>query len=127
MRIHRAVLIAGAGLLLAAMRLPAHHSSKAEYDESHLVTFNGTVTKFSWKNPHVTFNVDVKDEGGNVSNWEMELASPNGLLRLGWKVDSLRPGDRVVVNGYAARDGSHVADARKVTLGGKAYSSQREK
>jgi hypothetical protein len=124
--IHRAVLTAGAGLLLAAMPILAHHSFKAEYDETRVVTFNGTITKVSWKNPHVMLTMDVKDESGKVVNWDMELASPNGLLRQGWKVDSLKPGDRVVVTGYGARDGSHVASARKVTLGGRAYSTVRD-
>lgn len=126
MRTKRPVLIAGAGLLLAAMPILAHHSFKAEYDETHLITLNGTVTKVSWKNPHVMLNMDVKDDSGKAANWELELASPNGLLRQGWKVDSLKPGDRVVVSGYGAKDGSHVANARKVILGGKAYSAVRD-
>jgi hypothetical protein len=71
-------------------------------------------------------NMDVKDESGSVANWEMELASPNGLLREGWKVDSLKPGDRVVVTGYAAKDGSHIASGRKVVLGGKANSANSQ-
>jgi Family of unknown function (DUF6152) len=120
------VLIAGAGLLLAALPVLAHHSFKAEYDETHLVTFNGTVTKVLWKNPHVILSLDVKDDSGKVASWEMELASPNGLLRQGWKVDSLKPGDRVEVSGYGAKDGSHVANARKVVLGGKALSAVRD-
>jgi hypothetical protein len=125
-RTKRPVLISGAGLLLAAMPILAHHSFKAEYDESRVVTFNGTVTKVSWKNPHVMLNMDVKDDSGKVANWEMELASPNGLLRQGWKVDSLKPGDRVVVSGYGARDGSHVVNARRVVIGGKALSTVRD-
>jgi hypothetical protein len=122
-RIKQAVLIACYGILFTALPVLAHHSFKAEFDETHPVTFSGTVTKLSWKNPHVMLNMDVKDESGKVANWEMELASPNGLLREGWKVDSLKPGDHVVVSGYAARDGSHIASGRKVVLGGKANSA----
>ena len=123
MRIKRTAWIALVGILSAAMPVLAHHSFKVEFDETHPVTFYGVVTKLSWKNPHVLLNIDVKDESGNLANWEMELASPNGLLREGWKVDSVKPGDRVVVTGYAARDGSHVASGRKVVLGGKANSA----
>ena len=123
MRIKHAALIACYGILFTALPVLAHHSFKAEFDETRPVTFYGTVTKLSWKNPHVMLNMDVKDENGRVANWEMELASPNGLLREGWKVDSLKPGDHVVVSGYAARDGSHVASGRKVVLGGKANSA----
>jgi len=124
--IRRGFGIATAGLLLVAMPVLAHHSFQAEYDENKLVTVNGTVTKVAWTNPHVMLNVDVRDDRGNVANWEMELASPNGLLRQGWKLDSLKPGDQVTVSGYAARDGSHLINARRVILGGKAYSTIKD-
>ncbi|HSR06590.1 MAG TPA: DUF6152 family protein [Bryobacteraceae bacterium] len=126
MNIRRIFGIATAGLLLVAMPVLAHHSFQAEYDENKLVTVNGTVTKVAWINPHVMLNVDVRDDSGKVANWEMELASPNGLLRQGWKLDSLKPGDQVTVSGYAARDGSHLVNARRVILGGKAYSTIKD-
>lgn len=126
MKSNRGIGIATAGLLLAAMPVLAHHSFQAEYDESKLVTVNGTVTKVAWTNPHVMLNMDVRDDSGKVANWQMELASPNGLLRQGWKLDSLKPGDQVTVSGYAARDGSHLVNARHVILGGKAYSTLKD-
>ena len=126
MSIHRALGIATAALLLAAMPVLAHHSFQAEYDENKLVTVNGTVTKVAWINPHVILHMDVRDESGKVAAWQMELASPNGLLRQGWKLDSLKPGDQVTVSGYAARDGSHLVNARLFTLGAKAYSTIKD-
>jgi hypothetical protein len=122
----RVFSIAATGLLLAALPVLAHHSFQAEYDENKLVTVNGTVTKVAWSNPHVILHMDVRDDAGKVANWQMELASPNGLLRQGWKVDSLKPGDQVSVSGYAARDGSHLVNARRVMLGGKAYSTIKD-
>jgi hypothetical protein len=126
MAIHRIVLKAATGLLLAAMPTLAHHSFMAQYDETRLITLNGTVTKVYWKNPHVTFDLDVKDESGKVTNWELELGSPNALLSQGWKVDSLKQGARVAVSGFGARNGSHLANATKVVLGGTAYSAVRD-
>jgi hypothetical protein len=41
---------------------------------------------------------------------------PNGLAKMGWKPDSLKPGDQVLVDAYLAKDGSHLADGRKVML-----------
>jgi hypothetical protein len=116
MRSNRLVLLAIAGLLVAAWPLAAHHSFKAEYDESKPVTLKGAITRIVWNNPHVLMYLDVKDDQGKTANWELELASPNGLLSQGWKVDSLKPGDQVSVTGFRARDGSNMANIRKVTL-----------
>jgi Family of unknown function (DUF6152) len=102
--------------LLAAVSLQAHHSFSAEFDGSKPVELKGVVTKIEWTNPHVYFYVDVKDEKGNVVNWGCETANPGSLLRQGWKRDSLKVGDHVIVAGYLAKDGSKLADARVVTL-----------
>lgn len=116
MRTKRFVLLATAGLLLATLPAVAHHSFKAEYDETKPITLKGTITKVTWNNPHVLMFLDVKDDDGKVANWQLELASPNGLMSQGWKVDSLKPGDEVTVSGFRARDGSNLANIRKVTL-----------
>ena len=102
--------------LCAALPVSAHHSFAAEYDSKKPVTLSGSVTKVEWTNPHARFYVDVKD-GGAVTNWELELGSPNGLMRNGWTRNSLKPGDMVSVEGYMAKDGSKLANARTVTLG----------
>jgi Family of unknown function (DUF6152) len=116
MRTKRLVLLATAGLLMAALPVVAHHSFKAQYDETQLITLKGTVTRVLWNNPHVLMYLDVKDDQNKVAKWELELASPNGLMSQGWKVDSLKEGDRVSVSGFRARDGSNMANIRKVTL-----------
>src|SRR5215469_5733068 len=111
-----AVLIAAAGLLVSAAPMFAHHSFAAEYDASKPVDLKGTVTKVEWTNPHARFYLDVKDEKGNVTNWNFELASPNVLSRNGWTRHSLKEGDTVEVHGSMAKDGSNLANARTVTL-----------
>ena len=94
----------------------AHHSFDAEYDSKKPVQLTGTVTKIEWTNPHARFYVDVKGEAGKLTNWNLELGSPLFLRRLGWQRDSLKIGDQVTVEGYLAKDGSKMANARKVTL-----------
>jgi hypothetical protein len=110
-----ALLIAGLGLL-APTGAFAHHSFSAEYDAKKPVTLKGTVSKVEWTNPHARFYVDVKDESGNVQTWNLELASPNVLIRNGWTRHSLNVGDQVTVEGAQAKDGSQMANARSVVL-----------
>ena len=104
------------GLMLAASPLLAHHSFAAEYDKSKSITFTGSLTKLDWRNPHVFFYLDVKDPTGKAVNWAFELAGSTGLVRQGWTRNSLKPGDNITVNGYPARDGSHLANALDVIL-----------
>ena len=104
------------GLMLAAVPMLAHHSFSAEYDRSKPISLKGTVTKVEWMNPHARFYVDVKDDGGKVTNWEFELGSPNGLMRQGWTRNSLKIGDVVEVNGSRAKDGSNLVNANNVAF-----------
>ncbi len=110
-------VLAAASLILAAVPVFAHHSFAAQYDPSKSITLTGSVIKMEWMNPHARFYINVKDASGNAANWELELGSPNGLMRQGWTRNSLKPGDTVTVSGYPARDGSHLANALNVTLG----------
>ncbi len=106
-----------AGLLLACLPLLAHHSLEAQYDPDHLITLTGTVTKIDWSNPHVHFFVDVKRPNATV-NWDVEMGSPNAQILSGWKIDTIRPGDAITVSVYPARDGAHIAYARKLAKTG---------
>lgn len=116
MRVTLGVVVAGFGLLVPAIPVLAHHSFQGQYDASKSVTLAGAVTKIEWTNPHAHFYIDVKDENGKVTAWDLELASPNVLRRMGWTRDILKPGDVVTVFGSLARDGSKLASARSVAL-----------
>lgn len=116
MKVKFSVLVAGLGLIMTAAPVLAHHSFEAEYDAKKPINVTGVVTKMEWMNPHARFYVDVKDESGKVTNWNFELGSPNVLRRQGWTRDALKAGDQVTVEGYLAKDGSNLANARRVTL-----------
>ena len=93
-----------------------HHAFAAEFDSDAPVELTGTVTNVEWMNPHARFYIDVEDEDGTVANWNFELSSPNGLMRRGWRRDSMKPGDVVNVEGFRAKNAPHVGNARSVTL-----------
>ena len=108
-------LVLGAGLSMAVPAL-AHHSFAAEFDMRQPIQLQGTVTKVRWINPHTWIHIDVKKPDGTVEPWEIEAGTPNTLFRLGFTRDSLKPGTVINVDGYLARDGSHRANGRDMTL-----------
>ena len=94
----------------------AHHSFAAEFDGNKVVRLKGTITKVQWTNPHSYFYINVTDEKGKVVNWACEGGGPGALSRRGWKKGDVKLGDTIVVDGYLAKDGLHLVDARRVLL-----------
>src|SRR6476620_4532249 len=110
-------LAAAVGLMMAAAApLWAHHSFAAEFDGSKPIRLTGALTKIEWTNPHSYFYIEVKDEAGAVVTWGCEAGSPGALSRRGFKRGDLKLGDTIIVDGYLAKDGSHLVDDRRVTL-----------
>ncbi len=115
MRTKLLILFAGFGLA-AAIPLVAHHSFAAEFDGSKAVRLKGSLTKIQWTNPHSYFYIDVTDDSGHVVNWACEAGAPGALSRRGFKRGDIKLGDTIIVDGYLAKDGSNLIDARRVTL-----------
>ena len=96
-----AVVIAAAVL---APRAAAHHSLTAEFDTSRMVTVSGVITQMEWKNPHSWLHIDVRTPRGEVEKWQIEFASPNSLMRRGWRRSDLPPKSTITITGYPSRD-----------------------
>jgi hypothetical protein len=116
MRTTFGVLVTMFSLLCSGGALVAHHSFSTEYDGAKTFNLKGTVSKVEWTNPHVRFYVDLVDETGKMVTWNMELASPSALARNGWTSRSLKVGEQVTVQGYAAKVAPYRGNARSVVL-----------
>jgi hypothetical protein len=99
-------LTAGFAAILMAISTPAYvHHSGAMFDRAKEITITGTVSEFTWTNPHSSFKVDVTDPNGKVDVWAIEMNGPNNIVRLGWKRTTIKKGDKVSVRINPLRNG----------------------
>lgn len=99
-------LAAGVLLGLGAASSGAHHSITAMYAREKPVTLTGVVTAFEFRNPHPLIHIEVESGNGAREQWTVEWSSRTRLEGRGYTDDTLKPGDRIVITGGPARDGS---------------------
>jgi hypothetical protein len=113
----RQLVLGAIGSLVAGSPLVAHHAWPV--DSAKPITLHGTVTAFTWRNPHVMIALDV-DANGSVEKWTVGGSSPQFMTTCGWSKKSLKAGDVITVIGYRFRDGSATARMRTTLMpGGK--------
>ena len=112
------------GALVAASPLLAHHEWPV--DRARQVTVTGTVTAYTWADPHVMIALDVQ-ANGTVEKWRVGASSKKYTAAGGWDRNTFKPGDVITVIGYRFKDGSNMAQVQKVVMasGKKLYYSSR--
>jgi hypothetical protein len=113
MNFHKAIVVV-CGLALFGVPVYAHHAFAAEFNANKPVMLTGTVTRFEWQNPHARLYLRVQESPEAITNWELELGSPSGLMHQGWTRDLLKRGDILTATGYLARDGARLVAARTI-------------
>ncbi len=102
--------------------LASAHHSHAMFDFSREVIITGTVTEFTFRNPHGFLFVDVEQENGKIVNYWVEMGPLPSLIRRGIGYRTFQPGDLITVNLFALKDGRPGGNYSKiVTADGKTY------
>lgn len=101
-------------ILTAATPLLAHHSWPVDF--SREVTVKGTVTEYSWGNPHVMIGLDVKRDDGTIEKWSVGGPSTNRMEANGWHKGSLKLGDVITGSGYQFADGQKILRLQRITM-----------
>jgi len=102
-------------VLFSSVPLLAHHGNAA-YDFAATKTLKGTVTDFTWANPHCILKLDTKDDAGNATHWILEANSPVDLLHAGFTATIFKPGDEITVDIMPTKNGTPVGRIRRVVL-----------
>ena len=102
------------GTVMATVPVSAHHSFAAYYHESQSISLEGTVREFRYRSPHAILVFHVADAAGRMQQYEAEWGNPRRLQQQGITINTLRPGDEVVVTGSPGR----VASENKIHLKG---------
>lgn len=113
------------GVFIAASALSAHH--RWPVNRSEEVTVQGTVTAYTWGNPHVMIALDVRTDDGSIEKWEIGGPSTNRMSRNGWDRNTLKAGDVITGFGFRFSDGSRImrldrivtSDGRELFLYGR--------
>ena len=115
------ILVIAGGLMIVPAAF-AHHGS-AIYDNGKAVTVTGTVTEWTWSNPHCLLEFDVKDDKGGSVHWVAEVSNPPDMTARGWSRKMFMPGDEVAVTMFVAKNGQPIGRIARVVVNGKTYTS----
>jgi len=109
------LIVAGFALLTISAPVSAHHGT-ASFDTTKDLTLTGTVTDWTWANPHCFLKFDAMDDTGAVRNWAVEVSNPTDMTKRGWARLSFKVGDKVTVNLQPVKNGAPIGRLKTVVL-----------
>lgn len=91
-------------LFVLAILLPAtasaHHSFFGRFDNDSAMELEGVVTRLHWENPHIHIFLDVTNDDGSVTHWDLESGSPTLMQRAGIDPGSIEVGMTIRVSAW---------------------------
>lgn len=115
MRKSVSLLLAAIVVITLSTATSAHHGA-ATFDTANEITLKGTVTEWTWFNPHCFLKFDVKDASGAARNWAVEAGNPTDMSKRGWTRMMMKPGDEVTVTLQPVKTGAPVGRIMKLVL-----------
>jgi hypothetical protein len=108
------VAIVTVALVSGAVSLSAHHAWPVSYAQP--VTVKGTVTQFSWGNPHPMITLNVRTDDAKTEEWSVGGPATNRMEANGWTRTTVKPGDVITGVGYQFSDGQKIIRLEHVVL-----------
>ena len=104
-------------VVVFAVQAQAHHSFTM-FDREKLITVSGTLKEFEWTNPHCWLHLNVVDPAtGRTVDWSFEMGSIGQIAAQGWKIDTVKAGDKITIEGHPMKDGSRAGQYDSAKLG----------
>jgi Family of unknown function (DUF6152) len=120
-------LVLASVVLAAFAAVAAAHHSTANFDNQRVQVLKGTVKYFGFTNPHSFIDIEgtTADATGKAEAFKVFTVGRVLLVRYGWQVGDLKPGDVVTVTGHPDRQDGHFMYLTKITFAdGKVWERQ---
>ncbi len=114
------LLLVSVGFLGFVGFASGHHGGGSYWTQDQLVgPVTGTATRLSFNFPHVSFSLDVADEHGNLVEHTMSIRwTPTVLRRMGWRRNSIEPGDELTITFVPHKQDPTVGALRSLEVNG---------
>ena len=99
---------------VGAFAAAAHHSP-ARFDTTREIVLTGTVTDYSWRNPHVYMAIEVQGPDGKPLVQQIEAGAAALLSPAGVTKDAVRVGERVTIVANPNRGSGRIVMGLKLT------------